>query len=276
MFSNIAEAFNPPLKQQLDKLDKINNMNNHKAALAQTVSNYQQKNGLMPPHETNYLDYPYFTAQGDINSNNDNENENENENNNNNNNGTKLSDLAQKEINETESLAQDYILENDTLSNIPTLYTNTATNSIGSLGSIGSFGTQESNYDNNSTNRSFLTVKTKNKKKSKNVIHSHEYYIYRFLKELKKDDLTSLMGEDLDDVYDHVKICGFCKAQINKKLTSGNNKIVAQSVVPVVPVVEKKSKNEIKEIAVIIFIGIVVIFILDLFYKIYNMLKLRN
>lgn len=296
-YSSISEAYNNnPLKQQMDRLEKINDRNNHKNALTQSVVNYQHENGLIPPHSANkiehfgnneenendksYLNHPFFTAQGDINGTEDDTNIHNVETNN----GTRLTDLKKKERKEKKHKYNEYFSDTDTMSTGPTLYTNTGSLGFGSLASLGSIPSLDNFSSDN--DESLLTVRTKNKSRHDNVIHSHEYYIYRFLRELKKDDLNSLMGSELDDVYDHVKMCKFCKMKINENLTKNitnndndedyqsNEKYKKETN----EIITKKpsTKSELKEIAVIIVIGIFVIVLLDVFNKIYKAISKKK
>jgi len=237
MYCNLQEAYNTPLKKQLNNIEKKYKDTIHKQALQESVENYQQKHSLVPPHQTGQCSadtsqytnkqQPYFNAQGDMETRNCD--------------GTNLADLKTREI------FDDIMSETDTL---PTIDTNTGIS-----------------YATGDIDGSILTIKSKSNKNKKNkVVHSHDYYIYRFMRELKKDDLTSLIGEELDDVYEHVKGCKFCRSEIRKKMLNTYDKTVS--------ITEEKEETtnntEIKDIIIIVLVGIIVIFILDLFYKLYK------
>lgn len=91
---------------------------------------------------------------------------------------------------------------------------------------------------------------------------SHSHYIKKFIDSLS-DDMTLLSNDD--DVYNHVKGCKYCRVNIKK--------LISEKVISPV----KKLYNEyipdfnpgysLKEIIVIIVIGIIIIFILDLFVR---------
>ena len=246
MFCNIKEAYNTPLKQQLENLDKINNIRTQRDALNNSVKTYQKKHGLIPPHQTgscpdpdiaimtnnqnihSYTDQPYFSAQGDMKQNLC---------------GTTLDDLKKYEDDDSSDNFSDNFSDKDTISFSPTLGINT-----------------------------LPSIDSNDNKPKKNIIHSHEYYIYSFIRELKKNDLSSLMGSELDEVYDHVKTCKFCKKQINNEITKSNNSKLVEKKDDNVIKIEKQQTDEIKEIVIIIIICIIVIIVLDLFYKIYKAL----
>ena len=78
----VEEAFDNPLRQQMQRMDRENNINNYRASLARNIEENQRKYGINPPHTTNNttqkiegyinekqypsVDLPFFTAQGDF------------------------------------------------------------------------------------------------------------------------------------------------------------------------------------------------------------------
>lgn len=104
--------------------------------------------------------------------------------------------------------------------------------------------------------------------------HSCEYYYKKFIETLTQNDLLSLTSSEdlannsiLNDVYDHLKICSFCKKRINDKITETDDTKSIESFVSTNIINTSKNIN-IKDITIIILVGIVIIFILDMFVKI--------
>lgn len=117
----------------------------------------------------------------------------------------------------------------------------------------------------------------------------HSYYIDKFIKDLSDEiELQSNSSYDNSDVYNHVKLCRYCKLKINEKLKkntiNNQNKIQKDE--------NKYTTNsncnkitehfgningnqisdiigyDLKELVIIILAGIVLIFVLDLLVKI--------
>lgn len=132
-------------------------------------------------------------------------------------------------------------------------------------------------------NKSLYETRNKYQKK-----HSCGYYINKFIETIIYADNASITSttsitssEDIkhaskfDDIYDHVKKCSFCRSHINIKM----KKMYKQDPIPIMNKYEEPNqivhsiKNQIKdfdlkEIIIIIIVGIIIIFILDMFVKI--------
>jgi predicted HNH restriction endonuclease len=121
--------------------------------------------------------------------------------------------------------------------------------------------------------------------------HSCGYFMNKFIETIiQNDNMSITSSEDIinsskfDNIYDHVRRCSYCRSHINTKLKKIYNKPtkeitnntdrqtsnIAYSFAELsrqIKDVDIKDFN-IKEVIIIIFIGIVIIFILDMFVKI--------
>jgi len=103
-------------------------------------------------------------------------------------------------------------------------------------------------------------------KESKKIM-PHKYYIKKFIQNIVDDDIMSMTSSQDEDVYHHLNSCKPCRTQINQKLKSYHNKQKTKSKER--KIVQYNSFNsDIKEIIVVILVGIIIIFIIDLFVKI--------
>jgi hypothetical protein len=241
----VDEAFDNPMRQQMQRMVKENNINNHKASITRTIEDYQNKNGLTPPHQTTkshiiegYInerkypnsDIPFFTAQGDYNSTSaapvDFDSQDDK--------GTTISELKRQE--------DDSIFDE-------------------------SVSLLDSNYSNLIVNDKIEKVKL-----------GHNYCINKFLKSITDDgsDVVSLASSQDDQVYDHIKSCKYCRSQINQKMKRMYGKKIetftdGKQEVPIIPpksVSEEVFGYKMKEIIIIITVSIMIIFILDLLVRI--------
>lgn len=64
MYCAVSEAFDNPLKQQMQQMDRENNINNNRYMLEQNIDEYQQTNGIYPTVADNNI--PFFTTQGNM------------------------------------------------------------------------------------------------------------------------------------------------------------------------------------------------------------------
>lgn len=64
MYCAVTEAFENPLKQQVQQMDRDNNVNNYKSMLENNVDAYQHTNGIYPTITENNI--PFFTTQGNM------------------------------------------------------------------------------------------------------------------------------------------------------------------------------------------------------------------
>ena len=256
MFSNINEAFEDnPLGQQLKEFEKeqykqslinsvnkeqriYNNYNNDDSNQYQDI--YSNDNGY-----SNDAGYPnssqsFITAQGDVESFKK---------------GTKISDLR-KDNDET---------------------------SLGSILDDSLFSSEEASMESSFSNDTLISHKTPYSMKDR----THEYYIRNFIKDFGDNNSISLSKSEYNDTYDHIKTCKYCKDEIKLRMNgsgekishhivqSNNNKNLPIANSPLKYPKNEKSitsylsaNNDIKEIVVVVLIGIVIIFVLDLFSKI--------
>lgn len=119
----------------------------------------------------------------------------------------------------------------------------------------------------------------------------HAYYIDKFIKDISDDtELQSNGSCDNNDVYNHIKICKYCKLKINERL----KKIASTNQIKISKDESKQIQNsnstkisehfsstdstqfkfteifgyDLKELIIIILAGIILIFVLDLLVKI--------
>lgn len=193
-YCDVAEAFDNPLRKQLEQFENENNINNYKQYI-QGEHNYKDNNPS------------YFDAQGDL--------------------------KAETSI---ESLKND-TFDDDSSFDI----------------SSDSFSTDLKSYASSSSDI------------SNNIMHdySHEYYIRNYINYMFYSDDHKLSKKDINNINDHVRKCKFCKDETllrmngKNKTTSKVDKIINLSNI----------KYDIKEIVIIVLIGIIIIFILDMFFK---------
>ncbi len=241
MYCAVEEAFDNPLKQQMQRINRENKINNYRASLAKSVSECQHKYGLNQlqvgpmdyqfesSHGKNEL--PFYTAQGDYSKNNNLV-------------GTSISELKQHE------LEKDDPFSDDALSLLDSDYSELLVNSD-----------------------------SEQLQKEKIAKFSHNHYINKFLKSILDDgnDLISLASSQDANVYDHIKACKYCRSQIGQKMKSHyTNEIkstevqsqVLQKRIGSFAIPDKVFGYNLKEIILIIAISIMIIFVLDLLVRI--------
>lgn len=247
MYCAVEEAFDNPLRQQMQKVSREHNIKNHRESLTRNIEDYQKNNGLRPPHtSTNpaiveqYIndrvhpspDMPFFTAQGGYNANAMSHVEFDEDSDK----GTTISELKRQE--------------------------------------------EDSFFDDSSSflDSNYLDLVANNKPKVK---LGHNHYINKFLKSIADDgsDAASIASSQDDQVYDHIKSCKYCRNQINKKMKKmyeikienfNNSNISAKETSSNVKldVPEEIFGYKFKEIIIIIAVSIMIIFILDLLVRV--------
>ena len=117
--------------------------------------------------------------------------------------------------------------------------------------------------------------------------HSCGYYTSKFIETIMQHDGMSITSSQdvnnyskFDDIYDHVKQCAFCRSHINAKLkrfykknNTNTNDTTNDNSNNKIAIIKDNFRStvkdfDIKEITIIILIGIVIIFVLDMFVKI--------
>lgn len=248
MYCAVEEAFNNPLSQQIKNYE--NEIQNR------SFNNDNNNNFRRSSEPSFFTDKPsFFTAQGDYN---------------NKQCGTRISDIH-KSMNQDSF--DDSFLFSESDSDIDTIQT---LNSSISIPTISSDKTEVPKI---------LKEKPKEGKKNK---HSHEYFIKKFIQSIIDTDIDmlSLTSSQDDEIYGHIKKCKYCRSKINTKMmkyyNDKNKPIVnvknnsinkTNKEVPNLRSSEKTKhnsliNNEIKEIIIVILVGIIIIFVLDLFVKI--------
>jgi hypothetical protein len=289
MYCSVEEAFNNPLKEKMEEYQINNNINsntNNNDDIIQTVENNQDKYNI----DSDVIQHPvfvpsFFTAQGDYaNKGPYYEDEQVNHENNNNNNinmmGTTIDDLKDQDV-------PQYNSDND----LDDVFS--SDDSLSFLDSDCSLSPQQLEYLSDDIDNDYYR-----KPKNKQPIN-HEYYITKFMRTILDDTMSNgiesmngssnstngALNSASSDVYDHVKSCKYCRSKISKKIkayysTEATAKSTAQSSILGLTNIEgftdgKLSipKNillgyELKEIIIIIIVGIILIFVLDLFVKI--------
>ena len=139
-------------------------------------------------------------------------------------------------------------------------------------------------FEDNKNDNYIATIqkaKLQTHKKQTSKKHSCGYYMTKFIETIVHNDNTSITSsEDIkntskfDDIYDHVKKCLFCRSHINAKMKkiykeNQNNQLEKFEPQDITGSALAQFKDfDIKEIIIIILIGIVIIFVLDMFVKI--------
>jgi len=147
--------------------------------------------------------------------------------------------------------------------------------------------TQGDVINNDELGGTSIDVLREGKKKKK----KHNYYIQQFLREIRSDenDTISITSTKQSDIYEHIRKCKFCKYQIGKKLNVDKDKDIAKTIEDIDNSMmdnmlddmvdnkpeKEKTGHDIKDIILIIVIGIVIIFILDLFVKLGSRLSIK-
>ena len=138
----------------------------------------------------------------------------------------------------------------------------------------------DSKYTSGIGNDSLSDLYESEKKGKK--IYTHKYYIDKFVNNIindkdEKSDIMSLASSIEGTIYAHIKSCKYCRSKINERLKNHYKKIKKKNKV-------KKNDSilenfgsidkfeilgyEIKDIILIMMLGIIIIFVLDLFVKI--------
>jgi len=107
--------------------------------------------------------------------------------------------------------------------------------------------------------------------------HSHQYYITNFLKTLNVNDDASDMeslfsSTDRDsEIMKHIRSCNYCRNSITNKINNDANTYYTEKPPAKkknnFSILNKKLGYEFREIVIIILVGILVIFILDMFFR---------
>lgn len=106
--------------------------------------------------------------------------------------------------------------------------------------------------------------------------YSHNYCINKFISSItNNNDSLSILSDENNGIYDHIKQCKYCRTQINLKMKNfynkpqKNNKNEITNFIENFDVLSEKIIGyEFKDVLIIILIGIIIIFLLDFFVKI--------
>lgn len=256
MFSDINEAYEDhPLRQQLKDFEK----DQYKQSLINSINEEQRVyNNYNDEHSNQYQNnnqpypnnnQPYITTQGNVESINKQ--------------GTRIADLRKDKDD----------------------------SSLGSILDDSLFSSEEASMESSLSNDTIV-----HKKKSYNMKdRTHEYYIRNFIRDFGDDNSTLLPKHEYEDTYDHIKTCKYCKDEIKLRMNGNDIKSNVQHEPTIVDKSNDHPKkhidkhynknnqiksylsgnNDMKEIAVVVLIGIVIIFLLDLFAKISKTLGKR-
>jgi hypothetical protein len=238
MFSSYSEAFANPIKSQLDELNREAEYLIKKQKLINSVESNRDKFGLETPNYFLEPDNKLEIGEADK-SNQDGDSFFDAQG------GYSMSDLPNNEFDNLSSLVD--------------------------TGSTVTFKTKELSLGSSLINDTHFTEDIDNEldsvfsephKKQKKTYYTHDYYISSFLDGI----YNNRQGQS--KVYHHVSNCNYCKTVIKQKM-SGTTQIVPQipqkinvSSSPIV------ISDDVKDILIVVIVGIVLIFILDLFIKI--------
>lgn len=276
MFSAYQEAFDNPIKQQREQLEREMKQEMKKQELINSVEENQRKFGLTAPH---YYEPPndeleFGEGMGLDGS------------------GASSEPVEGLGIDGTDHMSlqgvdmdgMTWAGDNDTTS---LTLKSPGSRSSSSLGSIGDSDSEFSEASSDGTlsltirtppKRAKKRVKSISKQKNQTVYQTHDYYISRFIDDMYQG------GSKLPDqyeVYQHVTACNYCKDSIKKKISELHMPIEQVSTLPEMPkptpikptstqVVAKAGwrGSDIKDVILLVIVGIVVIFLLDLVVKI--------
>ena len=254
MFSNIDDAFNNSLSNQIKVIDEENQnkINN----LQKQVYQYQSSNNLSSPYDNDQNDQTEYNIiqNNNIHSYNNGQSHNNGQTHNNVPYINAQGDITEKNMSGT------YLYDLESKSN----------NSLDLDSESNSLFDSESLSFNLNTNNSLNSLDNSINKQPK-VVFSHDYYIKKYIKQFIIDEpmSLSLSSNNSNDIFEHVSKCKYCKNEIKKyfKNKSKTNELAIKEESELTNFTNN-FKSDIKDIIVIIVIGLIIIFILDLFYKI--------
>lgn len=93
--------------------------------------------------------------------------------------------------------------------------------------------------------------------------YSHEYYIRNYINYMFYLDDNKLSKKDINDINDHIRKCKFCKDETLLRMNGSISNNQKSNKIINLPNIN----YDIKEIVIIVLIAIIVIFILDMFFK---------
>lgn len=254
MYCAVDEAFDNSLKKQISEYEeKNNNIKKYKLSLQNNFNDNLKHNGMLSPHS--FDNYSDIDITQNVKSNNAHYS-----------NMHPVFFTAQGDLNSTN-------LQNGT--SIDELKNNNDNNDNNDNNNdkveADSFSLPDSN------NSDELSIIPKERKKIE-----HSYYINKFIHDLT-DDSVSMTSSNNGEIYEHIKLCKYCKSKINEKMkeTYGqktNKKIqlsekINNSKLQLPDKINEYFMNinvgyNFKELMIIILSGIVLIFVLDLLVKI--------
>lgn len=318
MYCSVDEAFDNPVKQQLKEYEKQTHINNYKSSLIKSVEEEQHNKGIQPSYIqgdfNNNYNQTYFTAQGDYSKEGYNYTKNNGYN----------RDLSEPALRQgsgqgRQGRQESYPVNNNysgtPVSELKKKQNKEVNYSEGSLDMEDIRDTYDSS-DFNSFDSADFSLKSDNPNKN-----NHNYYINKFIQIMMDNnsdaDMMSVTSSEDINMYNHIRICKYCRSQINQKMKQyycqqyntvstpeqSNNKINvpedrslvndngSQQYFNEIRKLDKMTKNKVKgikknlvegfnsfttkctgyelrEIVIIILVGIIVIFLLDLFVKI--------
>lgn len=139
----------------------------------------------------------------------------------------------------------------------------------------------EEEEDNESLFNSYLSEKTNLKYVSPNGKYNkyaHDYFVKHFLNTIlnNRNDTESINSAQDGEIYKHVRTCENCKNKINNEIKNHYMKLInkninnnTESKIAIIG----KSNYDIREILIIICIGVIIIFILDILFKLSKKIK---
>lgn len=264
MYSNYQEAFDNPIKQQYNQIQRELNVEMNKQQMIRSVEENQKKFGLTAPHLIGSVGEYYESPNVDL----------------------SMGEMASIDDNDHYTAQGGFINGDDynggtPMSNIPHMYDSNAMDA----GSLITFKTEssdtpmslesdDSEFSESSGSSDSLVIplhrnkrnRKQHRQSEKKSYHTHDYYISRFI-----DDMYNKSNDESDqyDVYQHVTSCEYCKKIVKKKMsetqtskTNPYNK-TNELITPQMSL----GKGDVRDAVVLVVVGVVIIFVLDLFIK---------
>ncbi len=301
MYCSVREAYDNPLQKKLEGYQnnnnnsyQLNDSDNNEDIIQAVQNNQDQYNVENNQNQYNIdnhiVQHPvfvpsFFTAQGDY------ANQGPYYNNNNSNNltkGTHIDELKDCSLDSNSNIGIDN--QSNNLDDIFTL-----DDSLSFLDNNSILPQQNNNKNLSQQNDQILSQQLDyllNKPRSKSK-PSHQYYIKKFVRAMIDEASDQISNVSLDnsiggnslesfanyDVYNHIKSCKYCRSEAHKRLKayyardSKNEKQIKKTTEGFIGDNFTIPKDillgyDLKEIVIMIIIGIILIFVLDLFVKI--------
>lgn len=245
MYCAVDEAFDNPLKQQMQQMDMETDKNKYRQSLANNVEEFQQKFHLNPPHSNNNNNFGQ--SHGVINDYNDQSDYDGGPNGFDNYEtlqlggqyGGSMNKLKPVKYPDKKKCDKPFFTTQGNYTSQNNKSRHDKGTSLSELGRIESddvsndsffdesLSMLDSNYssmlstDDNLSDDTGLSSNFNNSDNSKYKLKiSHSYCINKFIKSIVDDgsDMLSLASSQDDELYDHIKSCKYCRTEINTRM----------------------------------------------------------